>query len=132
MPRARGVTKSPSPLRDWLWWLDARRRAREGSTTYCLSAGGFASGVGAGASGWGAAPRSSGGAKQSPAQSLVPLTIPTSLQAKHGHSRPRWLALSAAGDHGGSYRGNLEPASTGENLMFMFQPASVRFVVELE
>jgi hypothetical protein len=63
-----------------------RRRAkaaREELTTYCLSAGGFASGVGTGASGSGAgvAPRSSGGAKQSPAQSLVPLTVPTSLQA---------------------------------------------------
>jgi hypothetical protein len=59
------------------------KAAREGLATYCFSAGGFASGVGAGASGSGvgAAPRSSGGAKQSPAQSLVPLTVPTSLQA---------------------------------------------------
>src|SRR5436309_8816142 len=50
--------------------------------TYCFSAGAFASGVGAGASGSGVgvAPRSSGAATQSRAQSLVPLTVPTSLQ----------------------------------------------------
>src|SRR6266404_5601788 len=48
---------------------------------YCLSAaGGFASGVGAGAAGSAVVPRSSDGAAQSPAQSLVPLTVPTSLQ----------------------------------------------------
>jgi hypothetical protein len=69
-------------------WLSPTRlnlilkAAREGLTTYCLAAGGFASGVGAGASGSGVgvAPRSSGAAAQSPAQSLVPLTVPTSLQ----------------------------------------------------
>ena len=50
--------------------------------TYCFSAGAFASGVGAGASGSGVgvAPRSSGAATQSPAQILVPLTDPNSLQ----------------------------------------------------
>jgi hypothetical protein len=47
-----------------------------------VSQWGFASGVGAGASGSGVgvAPRSSGAATQSPAQSLVPLTVLTSLQ----------------------------------------------------
>ena len=61
---------------------NARKAARERLTTYCFSAGGFASGVGAGASGSGVgvAPRSSGAATQSPAQILVPLTVPTSLQ----------------------------------------------------
>jgi hypothetical protein len=51
--------------------------------TYCFSAGGFASGVGDGAPGSaeGVAPRSSGAAAQSPAQILVPLTDPNSLQA---------------------------------------------------
>jgi hypothetical protein len=50
--------------------------------TYCLAAGGLDSGGGAGSAGSaaGAAPRSSGAAAQSPAQSLVPLTVPTSLQ----------------------------------------------------
>src|ERR1700730_13464846 len=52
--------------------------------SYCLSAGGFASGAGGGdgsaGSAEGVAPRSSGAAAQSPAQSLVPLTVPTSLQ----------------------------------------------------
>jgi hypothetical protein len=62
------------------------KAAREGClASYCLAAGGFASGGGGGdgasGSSVGAAPRSSGGAKQSPAQSLVPLTVPTSLQA---------------------------------------------------
>jgi hypothetical protein len=59
------------------------KAAREGLATYCFSAGGFASGVGAGASGSaeGVAPRSSGAAAQSPAQILVPLTDPNSLQA---------------------------------------------------
>jgi hypothetical protein len=49
---------------------------------YCLAAGGLGSGGGAGSAGSavGAAPRSSGAAAQSPAQILVPLTIPTSLQ----------------------------------------------------
>ena len=47
---------------------------------YSLGAGGFASGAGAGAAGSAAVPRSSDGAAQSPAQSLVPLTVPTSLQ----------------------------------------------------
>ena len=57
--------------------------ARERLASYCLAAGGFASGAGAGAAGsaMGEVPRISGGAKQSPAQSLVPLTVPTSLQA---------------------------------------------------
>jgi hypothetical protein len=61
-----------------------RRESRpEGLGNYCLAAGGFASGAGAGAAGsaMGEVSRSSGGAKQSPAQSLVPLTVPTSLQA---------------------------------------------------
>jgi len=58
------------------------KAAREGLATYCFSAGGFASGGGPGASGSGVrvVPRSSGPAAQSPAQSLVPLTVPTSLQ----------------------------------------------------
>jgi hypothetical protein len=58
-------------------------RRPEGLGNYCLAAGGFASGAGAGAGGsaMGEVPRISGGAKQSPAQSLVPLTVPTSLQA---------------------------------------------------
>src|SRR6266481_4426090 len=47
---------------------------------YSLGAGGFASGAGAGAAGSAVVPRSSDGAAQSPAQSLVPLTVPTSLQ----------------------------------------------------
>src|SRR5258708_3081242 len=47
---------------------------------YSLGAGGFASGAGAGATGSAVVPRSSDGAAQSPAQSLVPLTVPTSLQ----------------------------------------------------
>jgi hypothetical protein len=48
---------------------------------YCLSAaGGFASGFGAGAAGSAVVPGSSDGAAQSPAQSLVPFTVPTSLQ----------------------------------------------------
>ena len=47
---------------------------------YSSSAGGFASGAGAGAAGSAVVPRSSDGAAQSPAQSLVPLTVPTSLQ----------------------------------------------------
>src|SRR2546430_15313587 len=49
---------------------------------YCLAAGGLDSGGGAGSAGSaaGAAPRSSGAAAQSPAPSLVPLTVPTSLQ----------------------------------------------------
>src|SRR5712671_5918369 len=47
---------------------------------YCLSAaGGFPSGAGGG-SGAGVVPRSSDADAQSPAQSLVPLTVPTSLQ----------------------------------------------------
>src|SRR5437016_5426448 len=45
---------------------------------YSLGAGGFASGAGAGAAGSAVVPRSSDGAAQSPAQSLVPLTVPTS------------------------------------------------------
>ena len=46
---------------------------------YCLAAaGGFASG-----SPTGAAPRSSAAGVQSPAQSLVPLTVPTNLQHRH-------------------------------------------------
>src|SRR5205085_10007092 len=56
------------------------KSGREGLATYCFSAGGFASGVGAGASGSGVVPRSSGAATQSPAQILVPLTDPNSLQ----------------------------------------------------
>jgi hypothetical protein len=58
------------------------KAAREGLAAYCFSAGGFASGIGAGASGSdvGVAPRSSGAATQSPAQILVPLTDPNSLQ----------------------------------------------------
>jgi hypothetical protein len=60
-----------------------RRESRpEGLGNYCLAPGGFASGVGVGAAG--EVSRSSGGAKQSPAQSLVPLTVPTSLQAIGG------------------------------------------------
>jgi hypothetical protein len=49
---------------------------------YCFAAGGFASGAGAGAEGSsvGAVPRSSDAVAQLPAQSLVPLTVPTSLQ----------------------------------------------------
>jgi hypothetical protein len=47
---------------------------------YSLGAGGFASGADAGATGSAVVPRSSDGAAQSPAQSLVPLTVPTSLQ----------------------------------------------------
>jgi hypothetical protein len=59
------------------------KAAAKGLATYCFSAGGFTSGVGAGGSGSGVgvAPRSSGAAAQSPAQILVPLTDPTSLQA---------------------------------------------------
>jgi hypothetical protein len=66
-----------------MWRLARAQAAREGLATYCFSAGGFASGVGAGASGSaeGVAPRSSGAAAQSPAQILVPLTDPNSLQA---------------------------------------------------
>ena len=60
------------------------RRASAGLSTkrpnYSLGAGGFASGAGAGATGSAGVPRSSDGAAQSPAQSLVPLTVPTSLQ----------------------------------------------------
>jgi hypothetical protein len=53
-----------------------------GLATYCFAAGGFASGTGAGAAGSsvGVVPRSSDAAAQSPAQSLVPLTVPTNLQ----------------------------------------------------
>jgi hypothetical protein len=58
------------------------KAARKGLATYCLGVGGFASGADAGAtgSGLGVVPRSSEAAAQSPAQSLVPLTVPTSLQ----------------------------------------------------
>src|ERR1700730_9898645 len=55
------------------------RESREGSAAYCFSAGGFASGVGGGPA-VGAVPRSPDAAAQSPAHSLVPLTVPTSLQ----------------------------------------------------
>src|ERR1700738_4029707 len=62
--------------------LRSDRKGRFAS--YCLSAGGFASGAaggdGSAGSAEGVAPRSSGAATQSPAQSLVPLTVPTSLQ----------------------------------------------------
>jgi len=62
---------------------ETRESRREDLASYCLAPGGFASGVGPGAAGsaMGEVSRSSGGAKQSPAQSLVPLTVPTSLQA---------------------------------------------------
>jgi hypothetical protein len=55
------------------------KAAREGLATYCF---GFASGDGVGAAGSvvGVVPRSSDAAAHSPAQSLVPLTVPTSLQ----------------------------------------------------
>jgi hypothetical protein len=57
------------------------RKAREGLATYCFSAGGFTSGVGAGSAGSAVGVvRSSGAAAQSPAQILVPLTDPKSLQ----------------------------------------------------
>jgi hypothetical protein len=59
--------------------LPRAKAAREGLAAYCFSAGGFASGVGGG-SAVGAVPRSPDAAAQSPAQSLVPLTVPTSLQ----------------------------------------------------
>jgi hypothetical protein len=55
------------------------KAAHEGLATYCFSAGGIASEVGAGGSG--VAPRSSGASAQSPAQILVPLTDPNCLQA---------------------------------------------------
>src|SRR6266702_6305852 len=70
-------------------FINPRQRASEifpggrGLNAYCLSvAGGFGSGACAGASGSGVGvvPRSSDAATQSPAQSLVPLTVPTSLQ----------------------------------------------------
>jgi hypothetical protein len=56
-----------------------RKPARESLATYCF---GFASGDGVGAAGSavGVVPRSSDAAAHSPAQSLVPLTVPTSLQ----------------------------------------------------
>ena len=57
--------------------------ARAQTVTYSFAAGGFGSGAGAGAAGSaaGVVPRSSDdAAAQSPAQSLVPLTVPTSLQ----------------------------------------------------
>jgi hypothetical protein len=68
-------------------WLSPTRLSlvlkagREGLATYCFSAGGFASGVGAGGAGSavGAVPRSPDAAAQSPAQILVPLTDPNSL-----------------------------------------------------
>ena len=47
---------------------------------YSSSAWGFVLGVGAGAAGSAVVPRSSDDAAHSPAQSLVPLTVPTSLQ----------------------------------------------------
>src|SRR6476620_4182806 len=59
--------------------------ARNGSqlfeAPYCLATGGLLWGAGAGAtgSGHGVVPRSSEADAQSPAQSLVPLTVPTSL-----------------------------------------------------
>ena len=58
------------------------KAARRGLARYCFTAGGFASGAGAGAavSGERVVPRSSDASAQSPAQSLVPLTVPTSLQ----------------------------------------------------
>ena len=87
------------------------KATREGLATYWFSAGGFASGVGARAVGSAGdvVPRSSDAAAQSPAQSLVPLTVPTSLQPIGAggfasleaivEAKPDFLLLSEAGDH---------------------------------
>src|SRR3954453_8907576 len=59
--------------------LQRNRTRATGNTHFsCFAAGGFASGIGVGSTG-DVVPRSSDAAAQSPAQSLVPLTVPTSL-----------------------------------------------------
>jgi|GraSoiStandDraft_24_1057298.scaffolds.fasta_scaffold511094_2 hypothetical protein len=56
------------------------RRIEGNTQLYCFAAGGFASGIGGAVDSTGdVVPRSSDAAAQSPAQSLVPLTGPTSL-----------------------------------------------------